>query len=623
MPGIDKRYLITLAAIATAWLVVAMVGLGHAIEIDLFSKPVTPRAYSSLSSVPAGGQVQIAVVLELAEQWHVNANEINDEFLIPTTVSLETPVGFEVKGTVYPKAIEKKFPFSDKPLLLFEKEASIGVLLEVAPDVEPGDTKITAVVTYQACDSEKCLAPETKRIELPIRVSAPTEAIDATHADIFSRIDFASVTGLANDGADGQGSRLGAIISRRGYIVAFLLVFVWGLALNLTPCVYPIIPITVSYFGGQARGQTSRTFLLAAVYVLGMALMYSTLGLIAALTGSILGNLLQNELVVGFVALVLVALAMSMFGLYEIRVPARLSNLAGASSGKQGSVGALLMGLTVGIVAAPCIGPFVLALLTFVGESGNPVLGFTLFFTLALGLGFPFLFLAVLSGSITRLPKSGEWMEWVKKLFGVILIAMAIFFLQPHIEDLTYGNVIYWTSMGALFIIAGIFLGFFKKMESNALLFLVFRRFVGIAAPLFGLYLILTPGHIIASGSPKGGIVWNEYDDKLLVQAKKGERYVLIDFAADWCLPCKELDHKTFSRQEVVTATSEFVTLKADLTNTASDEVRRLRERYRIRGVPTVVFLDKNGAERKDLRVFGFVDKTEFIERVNKLKAGT
>jgi thiol:disulfide interchange protein DsbD len=242
---------------------------------------------------------------------------------------------------------------------------------------------------------------------------------------------------------------------------------------------------------------------------------------------------------------------------------------------------------------------------------------------LALGLGFPFLFLATLSGNITRLPKSGEWMEWIKKLFGIILIAMAIFFLEPHLVDLTHGNVIYWVSMGLLFIIGGVMLGFLKRIESTALFFLVFRRFVGIAAPLFGLYLILAPGHIIASGDPQGGIAWSEYDDDLLAQANASNQYVLIDFSADWCLPCKELDHRTFSEQSVVDATEGFINMKADLTDAASAEVLALRKQFKIRGVPTVVFINKDGKERADLRVFGFVDEEDFLERLGKLKGGT
>jgi thiol:disulfide interchange protein DsbD len=586
-----------------------------AIELNQFgAQPVTVETFTSLNRVPAGGSINVAVRIALQGHWHVNAHKVNDEYLIPTTVEMEVPDGFSVVGVVYPDGIEKQLGFSDKPMLLYETEALIGVTLEVSPDVQPGETTVTAIVTYQACDNEKCLAPENKRMAVPLRVSLATEAIDATHADIFNKIDFTALTSRG-DNASSMG-RLGAVIGQRGYFFAFLLVFVWGLALNLTPCVYPIIPITVGYFGGQAGGKTMRTAGLASLYVLGMATMYSALGVVAALTGSILGTALQNPFVISFVALVMVGLAMSMFGLYDIRIPMALSNLAGSSSSKGGPVGAFLMGLTVGIVAAPCIGPFVLALLTFVGESGNPVLGFAMFFTLAIGLGTPFLFLGIASGSISKLPKSGEWMDWVKRLFGVILIAMAVFFLQPLI-----GYAAYWLLLGAVAIIGGILLGFVLKTRMGSLGFMVFKRFVGIAAPAYGLYLLLAPGHLIATGDR--GIVWSSFNQQQLVQARSDGQYVVIDFSADWCLPCKELDHKTFSPPEVIEATNDLMRLKVDLTKSGSPEVSQLREQFDIMGVPTVVFLDKTGKERRDLRVFGFVDKNDFLERIHKLKGGT
>ena len=582
-----------------------------AAPFDPFEQTVSVAAYQSLSSVPAGGTIDLAVVLRMKLHWHVNANKVNDEYLIPTSVAVVAPEGVTVRTVAYPAGVEKKLSFSEKALRLYENEAYIGVRLDVARETEPGERMVTVSVTYQPCDNEKCLAPETKTMEIPVRVSPVSEAIDALHPEIFQHVEFPA----AGKHAGPAGGRLGAVVAERGLFFAFLLVFIWGLALNLTPCVYPLIPITVGYFGGQTGGNRKRTFLLASIYVLGMAVMYSSLGLIAALTGSILGAALQNPFVVGIVALVLLLLALSMFGVYEIRVPARLGGVAGTA--KQGVIGAFLMGLTVGIVAAPCIGPFVLALLTFVGESGNPALGFSLFFTLAIGLGIPFLFLAVVSGNITRLPRSGEWMDWVKKLFGVVLVAMAIFFLQPHI-----GDTAYYAVMGLLLIVAGVYLGFLRKTQTAALFFRVFKRFVGIAAPLLGLYLILAPGHIIAKNAPAGGIPWKAFDDALLAGAKEDGRLALIDFSAEWCLPCKELDHRTFSHQEAVDATADIVTLRADLTETASPEVARIRRAYAIKGVPTIVFVDKNGAEREDLRVFGFVDKNEFLDRVRRLKTG-
>ena len=622
---LDKRLLFILLAAALAAAIVGVTSGSAAASdpanpFELFEKPVSVAVYSSLSSVPPGGTIDLAVVLRMRPQWHINAHEVADEYLIPTAVAVEAPPGMTVRAIVYPKAVEKKLSFSDKPLRLYEDAAYIGIRVAVPSDAEPGERSFKASVTYQPCDNVKCTAPATETLDIPVRVSRATEAIDATHAEIFEKIDFSGADGGAGESEKGEkigppGGRLGAVVAERGLFVAFLVVFLWGLALNLTPCVYPLIPITVGYFGGQTSGRTSRTLLLAAVYVLGMAVMYSGLGLVAALTGSILGAALQNPIVVGAVALVLVLLALSMFGVYEFRIPARLSGVAGTA--KQGLVGAFLMGLTVGIVAAPCIGPFVLALLTFVGESGNPALGFSLFFTLAIGLGLPFLFLAVLSGSITRLPRSGEWMDWVKKLFGVILIAMAVFFLQPHI-----GDVAYFVMMGVLLICGGIYLGFIRRAQTASLFFRSFQRFVGIAAPLLGLYLILAPGHIIARGTPEGGIAWKTFDGKLVEKAKADGQYVLIDFSADWCLPCKELDHRTFSHPEVKDAAADVLTLRADLTQTASPEVASLRKEYAIKGVPTVVFLDKNGKEREDLRVFGFVDKDDFLGRIRRLKSG-
>jgi thiol:disulfide interchange protein DsbD len=582
-------------------------------RFDTFDEPVSAAAYASLSSVPAGGTIDIAVVLTIKPHWHVNANKVNDEYLIPTSVAVVPPAGTTVRGVYYPAGIEKKLAFSENALRLYENQAVIGVRLETARDVQPGDGTVKIDVTYQPCDNEKCLAPKTDAIELPLRISAATEAIDALHPEIFARADFPKP---GSESSAAGGGRLGEIVAKRGMFFAFLVVFIWGLGLNLTPCVYPLIPITVGYFGGQAGGRSNRTVALASVYVLGMAVMYSTLGLFAALTGSILGTALQNPFVVGIVALVLVLLALSMFGVYEIRVPARLGAVAGTA--KQGVIGAFLMGLTVGIVAAPCIGPFVLAVLTFVGESGNPVLGFSIFFTLAVGMGLPLLVLAVFSGNITRLPRSGEWMDWVKKLFGVILVAMAVFFLQPHI-----GDTVYYVAMGLLMIGAGAYLGFLRKTRTTALFFRSFKTFVGIAGPLLGFYLILAPGHIIARNAPEGGIPWKPYDKAALAAAKDSGRFAIIDFAAEWCLPCKELDHRTFAQPEVVAATSDVLTVRADLTATASPDVAEIRQEYAIKGVPTIVFVDKNGVEREDLRVFGFIDGDAFLDRVRRLKSGT
>ncbi|MCK4774570.1 MAG: thioredoxin family protein, partial [Candidatus Krumholzibacteria bacterium] len=278
-------------------------------------------------------------------------------------------------------------------------------------------------------------------------------------------------------------------------------------------------------------------------------------------------------------------------------------------------IGAFVMGVNVGIVAAPCIGPFVLGLLTFVGERGDPVLGFALFFTLSVGLGLPFVFLAIASGSISKLPRSGEWMEWVRKVFGVILLAMAVYFLNPLLPDAAY-----YILLGSLLVVCGLIMGFLLKVSSTSAFFNVFRRAVGLAMPLAGLWIIFAPGHILGIAP---GIPWIPYDGDLLAQAKTENRPVVIDFTAEWCIPCEELEHETFNQPEVIEAVKNIVPLRADLTQSGSEEVVDLRRKYQIRGVPTIVFINSDGRERSDLRVVRFLEKDEFLEKLTSLVAAS
>ena len=210
-------------------------------------------------------------------------------------------------------------------------------------------------------------------------------------------------------------------------------VFIGGMALNLTPCVYPLIPITVSYFSGLSGGSRSRLVAHGLAYLGGLSVTNTVLGVAAALTGGLMGAMLQNPVVLLAVAGILLIFATSLFGLWELRLPQSLTQAATKSYA--GFFGTLFMGLTLGLVAAPCIGPFVLGLLTWVASQGSAWLGFAVFFTLSLGLGLPLFFLALFSGSLEKLPRSGEWMNWVRKLMGWVLVGLAVHFLRPLLPE--------------------------------------------------------------------------------------------------------------------------------------------------------------------------------------------
>jgi len=375
-----------------------------------------------------------------------------------------------------------------------------------------------------------------------------------------------------------------------------------GMALNLTPCVYPLIPITVSYFGGRSgKGQLIGHGLC---YIGGLALTNSLLGVAAAMTGSLMGAMLQNPIVLATVAAILFFFATSLFGFWELRLPGSL--IQAASKSYTGYLGTLFMGLTLGVVAAPCIGPFILGLLTWVAGMGSPLLGFVIFFTLSLGLGLPLFFLAIFSGRIDKLPRSGEWMLWVRKLMGWILLGMAAYFIRPILPK-TVGIFF----IAAVALGAGIHLSWIDRTKASFRAFEWFRTAVLIAT------IVMTTLLIGSWGMQGPGVTWQSYSDALLSEAKKGNKPMIIDFSANWCSPCRELDEITFHDAEIVKqAERDFIMVKIDLTRKEIPVHEQLLKKYEVKGVPTIVFLDHQGHERHNLRVVDYMPADQFLVRM-------
>jgi thioredoxin:protein disulfide reductase len=290
-----------------------------------------------------------------------------------------------------------------------------------------------------------------------------------------------------------------------------------------------------------------------------------------------------------------------MFGAFEMQAPQFISRHSG---GQSGLLGALTMGLVIGIVAAPCVGPFVISLIALVSSLQSPLLGFLMFFVLALGLGLPYLFLGIFSSGLTSIPRSGAWMLQVKKAMGFILIAMAFYFLRPLI-----GDVAFQYGAAASLLIGAAFLFFFSRSQGAP----VWR--IGIAV------LLLVAG--VAFAIPRrhaAQVQWEKYDAGRIAAARAAGKPVVIDFYADWCLPCKELDEKTFSNAGVASELDRFVRIKADLTRPEDATTQQLTTQYGILGVPTIVFLDGSGNEVPAARLVGFEPADKFLQRVQQVK---
>ena len=454
-----------------------------------------------------------------------------------------------------------------------------------------------------------------------------------------------AVPGFLPSGPD-SGIDAARFLDSGRFLVGALLVFAGGFLTALTPCVYPLIPITVSVFGARKAESRGKALLLTSAYVLGMGLVFATLGVVAARTGAAFGSLLGKPAFAFGLALVMVVLASSMFGAFELALP---SSWAGKLTGVGGAgvAGAFLMGTVSGFLAAPCTGPVLAGLLAFVAKTQSTLLGGGLLFIYALGVGVPFFLIGAFA---LQLPKSGAWMESVKSVLGVMLLALGALYVKdawaPAREAVSNAAAFIgrvpgaWLAGGvvALGIFAGAIHLSFKESRGQAAL-------KGVAVAFVVAALVLRMGALNAPQGPGvawvklglahppacNAVAWNmEFGQKItelarfdavLARARAEGKPVMIDFFADWCAACKELDRETYVSKSVILEASRFVNIKVDATN-AQDAIDHLYERFGIQGLPTVAFVGADGKILLAPRVTGFLTPDKFLLEQRKVLGG-
>jgi thiol:disulfide interchange protein len=538
------------------------------------------------SEVRAGGTTRAALEVRLPAQLHVQSNAPRDPALIPTELTFTPPAGVRATEIVFPKATDFQQAGLPQPLAVFEHEFAIGVQFAVAEGTAPGTIDVPGQLRYQACDDKVCYPPQTGEVRWTLTVVAPTARTTATRPDVFDRIAFGTgaapsagattpVRTAPSAGGDGidqlknftlvsstgysdveefqtflknaaAGVKEQGLFDGRGPLAIVLLIFLGGLALNLTPCVLPMIPINLAIIGAGAKaGSRARGFLLGGVYGAAMAVVYGVLGVIVITTASTFGTINASPWFNLSIALVFVVLALAMFDVFTIDFSRFGGSVGGSSSGKGSVALAFGMGAIAALLAGACVAPVVIQVILFSSDlyAQGTLVALALPFLLGVGMAVPW---PLAGAGLTALPKPGPWMVRVKQAFGVFILATATY----------YGYLAY---------------GLFAD------------RWVD-------------PKEVAASVEEKLKSGWHSSLAEGLNVALLEQKPVLIDMWATWCKNCVVMDRTTLADPAVIKTLEGYVTIKYQAEQLDEYPARALVERFKVVGLPTYIVLHPDRA---------------------------
>ncbi|MFH1279948.1 MAG: protein-disulfide reductase DsbD [Candidatus Eisenbacteria bacterium] len=556
-----------------------------------------------LRAEPERGEIR--VFIEVPAGHYLYREEIWVEF--PDTSALR------VTAIEYPKGKVKYDKFLEREAEIYEHPVTIRSVLELRPGAEFPEA-MTVIAGYRGCTAEYCFFPEEHE-------ASPSFEWKET-GGVSAAVEEAEESAAPPPRTGADSFDVAARIASKGLFLTYLGVFFAGILLSFTPCVFPMVPITLAIIGARGETKPARGFTLSLSYVLGMALTYATLGLVAASTGALFGAFLQNPIFILLIASIFITLAISMFGVFELQIPPSIATRMQGAGGGGSYVGIFLMGIVAGLIASPCVGPVLVGLLVYIAQTGNALLGFTLLFTLAMGIGVIFLVVGTSSGMIGRLPGAGLWMDRVKQFFGFVLLLGAAYFARTLMPDRLV-TALY----GILLLFGAAVFGLFDPIPAGSGAWRRVGKAVALlvavyAVVLFASAVILPMLHLPVAMGPAGPaatIAWGEDHDEALERAAAEGRPVMIDFTADWCAACKELEHYTYTDPSVIDQSRRFEMVMIDATR-STDEVNRLRDLYGVRGLPTVVFIGSDGERIEGHTVTGFVEAEPFLQLMKSVE---
>jgi thiol:disulfide interchange protein DsbD len=602
--------------------------------------PVSPPAASaSPASALAGlrslGGMEMPKILPPDEAFLVSAAMVDaqkarlDYTLSPHTYLYRDKLAYVVKSPADVKVSNVDTPAGDvkeDPSFgrteVYHKDFSATLTLSRAL---AADEKLVMQATWQGCNEAVgiCYPPIDHDFTL-----VPTGAVATPEVAV-------SVSPLNPPEAadESDTSKIERVLKGGSFWAVVATFFGFGLLLALTPCVFPMIPILSGIIAGQNKELTKASgFLLALAYVLGMAITYALAGVAAALSGTLLSNALQNPWALGIGAAIFVALAMSMFGFFELQLPSFIqSKFSDASNKMNGGnfAGVFVMGVLSAVIVGPCVAPPLAAALAFIAQTGNTTLGGVALFVLALGMGVPLLLVGLSAGAL--LPRAGGWMNAVKYFFGVMMLAIAVYLISPIIP--AWINMLLWA---ILLITSGVYLHALDPLPSHAHGWTRLWKGLGVVLLIGGLAIILgmlagsrdllQPLDVFKGGSggamaaEQKGLAFQKVKDvagldSRLAAAKADGKPVMIDFYADWCVSCKEMERFTFSDPKVQARLQDVLLLKADVTaNTEADKA--LLKRFSLFGPPGLIFWNADG-EQSDFKVIGFEKPEKFLSSID------